>query len=214
MNFYEGIVTGFEVRGIVVHIQTDAAYWIKLSKQIDESGSIAPTLDAITNIDRQGEQIGIEDLTSAESEKVLERLIWFLRGGIDERGSQGSSKTKERIIDYVEDFPSIYAAFMQVYRVDLWEVNATGRPYIARMHWWQFKALIDNIPPGTILTDYYMHYRGIDLKELSTKTKADAKHYARVKEIKQTIGLDKRHKQEEEEPFYAKTARERRQKAQ
>lgn len=208
MNFYEGLVTGFEVRGVVVHIETDAAFWIKLSKRLEGAGGLDTLLDAIISIERSGVAVGLSGLSESEQKGVVERLVWFMRGGKDESPQQAKKPHKERVLDYIADFDAIYAAFMQVYQIDLYSLDGTDKPYLTRMHWWQFKALLDNLPSGNLLVDYYMHYRGMDLSTLPRKTASDNKYYARMADIKQSVKLNK--PKAEPEPFFVELARKRR----
>lgn len=55
-----------------------------------------------------------------------------------------SGERSERVLDYIEDGARIVAAFQQVYGIDLLDGGLS-------MHWWRFRALLDNLPRGTAL---------------------------------------------------------------
>ncbi len=55
-------------------------------------------------------------------------------------------KESEPVFDYYEDSELIYAAFMQVYGIDLIEEQG-------KLHWSKFKALLEGLPSGTRLTE-------------------------------------------------------------
>lgn len=59
----------------------------------------------------------------------------------------------ESLLDMDIDADYIYAAFLQVYGIDLLEVD---------MHWHKFSALLGSLPQGTMLTDIigYRGYKG------------------------------------------------------
>lgn len=54
---------------------------------------------------------------------------WFVRCG-----DAPSETASEPIFDYDFDAPEIYASFLSLYRIDLFEAD---------LHWWQFSALLD-----------------------------------------------------------------------
>lgn len=58
---------------------------------------------------------------------------WFFRCGDTDESAPGSGK---RDFDYEQDAQEIYAAFYQVYRIDLFEEN---------LHWWRFSALLSGL---------------------------------------------------------------------
>lgn len=61
---------------------------------------------------------------------------WFFRCGETDESTPGSGK---RDFDYEQDAQEIYAAFYQVYRIDLFDVA---------LHWWRFSALLNGLFSG------------------------------------------------------------------
>jgi hypothetical protein len=67
-------------------------------------------------------------------------IDWFIRLG-EEPPEHGKEKP---VFDILQDSDKIFAAFYQVYRIDLRHV---------RMHWWIFYTLLMNLPKDTKLAD-------------------------------------------------------------
>lgn len=213
MDFIHGLPTGFETRGLVVTVRTGAAFWIWFSSRLtsltDRQGvNLMP--QAIEGIKRQntGTPVSILSLTPHETQGIFERLAWFMRGGEDaEEAAPRGGKSKERVLDYEKDIDALYAAFLQSYGVDLYEYK-NGMPLIKTMHWWKFLALANNLPPGSTLVDYYMHYRGLDVSKLSRKTDADKKHVQQIIDIKLRVRLDKPERKAKQDAPYVTRAKE------
>lgn len=59
--------------------------------------------------------------------------------------AEGQTKgTAEKLTDYVQDADMIRAAFLQSYKINLWR---------DRLHWFEFTALLRNLPEGSRYTD-------------------------------------------------------------
>lgn len=71
-------------------------------------------------------------------EALARELKWFLNCGKPEVGPS----REEKVFDLLEDSGRIYAAFLQVYQINLRKV---------RMHWWIFCELLEGLPSGTHL---------------------------------------------------------------
>lgn len=211
MNLVHGLPTGFEVRGLVVMVRTGAAFWIWLSSRLAtpdgrQNGELVG--QAIDGIERNGLAVDLFSLTRDEVQGVFERLAWFMRGGDEsQEAASGGSKARERILDYEKDIDALYAAFLQSYGVDLYE-EKDGEPLIKTTHWWKFLALVNNLPPGSTLVDYYMHYRGLDVSKLPRKTSADKKHVQQVIDMKRRVRLDKPERKTKQDAPYVSRAKE------
>lgn len=71
----------------------------------------------------------------------LQKYIgWFLRRGRDEEPQD----KKARVFDMLEDSGRVFAAFYQIYKINL---------RTARVHWWVFCELLEGLPKGTHLSD-------------------------------------------------------------
>lgn len=82
----------------------------------------------------------------------------------------------ERLLDWKKDALRIWGDFRLYAGIDL---------KTARMHWWEFRAIFDSLPPDSqIMTT--MRYRGIDLGTIP-----DAKERARYARMKRAVALDR-----------------------
>jgi len=68
--------------------------------------------------------------------EAFSALLWFYSCGRGQKG--GRREKKEPVLDFSFDGERIYAAFRQVYGVDLREED---------LHWWKFMALLRCLPP-------------------------------------------------------------------
>lgn len=211
MNLVHGLPTGFEVRGLVVMVRTGAAFWIWLSSRlaaIEGHQGTEVMCQAIDGIERNGVPVPFFALTPDEVQGIFDRLAWFMRGGEEsQETAPGSTKARERILDYEKDIDALYAAFLQSYGVDLY-ADQCGEPLIKTLHWWKFLALAHNLPPGSTLVDYYMHYRGLDVSKLPRKTSADKKHVQQVIDMKRRVSLDKPERKTKQDAPYVSRAKE------
>jgi|GEM_PF-1617413 len=211
MIVHRGLPSTLSAGGVKVTVRTGAALWVWLSSrmaEVDEKRATDILAQGIGKLAREGREIPLYALSSDEAKAVFKALVWFMRGG--EVESQPLSKpAKERLLDYEKDFDAIYAAFLHSYDVDLME-EPNGKPLVQTMHWWRFMALVNNLPAGSTLVDYYMHYRGVDVSKLPRKTEADKKYVRQVIEIKKQVALDGKRavKTAPKEPAFAKRARE------
>lgn len=90
---------------------------------------------------------------------ALERLNWFMQCGKAEKKHRPSNKVlginSNLPFDFDEDGELIYSAFRRndVYGIDLLKIEY--------LHWWEFMAMLNDIPSDTYLSRV-MEYRTID----------------------------------------------------
>lgn len=76
-------------------------------------------------------------------EQVLKEYVQLEeKTTLDIMGNPMPPTETDRILDYKEDAALIYAAFMQVYGIDLIEQQG-------KLHWSKFQALMNGLPDGT-----------------------------------------------------------------
>jgi len=80
---------------------------------------------------------------SADVYKDLGRLLEYIPQYIN-RGVEAKESKDDPVFDLLEDSERIYAAFLQVYHIDL---------TLIKMHWWTFLSLLDNLPDCTKLSE-------------------------------------------------------------
>lgn len=103
-------------------------------------------------------------------EAALEQILWFYRCGKEEQTGSGAG-AKARAYDLEHDFSYIYAAFLEQYRIDLYDIE--------HLHWWKFKALFEGLT-GECEICKIMEYRTMDLKGMDKERK---KFYQKMKRL-------------------------------
>ena len=107
--------------------------------------------------------------TTPPMEGVFDFISLYVSGG--EKGT-GSG---QRVFDFDVDAGRLYAAFYQVYGIDLKNVS---------LHWWDFLELFKNLPEGTVLHQV-MDIRGKKIKP------GDSPEYRReLAKAKAAVALD------------------------
>lgn len=102
--------------------------------------------------------------------ETAQQIEWYYRCGRVESerrkkalakhiNSRRGKRLNDEIYDFDYDAPMIYAAFMQIYRVDL---NNTF------LHWWKFKAMFDSLPDECEFGKA-MKYRATDISKIKDK---------------------------------------------
>ena len=105
---------------------------------------------------------------------AFERMMWFYRGGKDEKKakSKGSSNAK-RCYCFEQDAPYIYSAFRTQYNLDLQDVSSTD------LHWWKFKAMFEALNEDLRISKI-MSYRVTDTTGMDKHQK---KFYGDMKKL-------------------------------
>lgn len=125
-------------------------------------------------------------------EQALRDIIWFyscnsMQKKENNQGNNNKENTKQ-IYSYEFDDKYIYSAFKEQYNIDL---NS-----IKYLHWWKFKALMDNLNEDTQFVKI-MGYRALDLSKIK-----DKEEKARYKKLKRLYALpDMRSIEEKEADF-------------
>lgn len=128
----------------------------------------------------------------SDVEQALRDIIWFYScNSIQKKENNQGNNNKEnakQIYSYEFDDKYIYSAFKEQYNIDL---NS-----IKYLHWWKFKALMDNLNEDTQFVKI-MGYRALDLSKIK-----DKEEKARYKKLKRLYALpDMRSTEEKEADF-------------
>ncbi len=124
--------------------------------------------------------------------QAINDILWFYACGkkkidVDEKENV-KTESKKQIYSYEFDDEYIYSAFMEQYKIDLNNIKY--------LHWWKFKALLNNLNENTQFVKI-MGYRSIDLSKIKDK---DMK--ASYKKLKKQYALpDMRTSQQKEADF-------------
>lgn len=144
-------------------------------------------------------QDGIGDMSPIEA---WDALLWYYGGGEDkdpaeeEKPSQRAREARpraRRVYDFEQDAANIYAAFRQVYGVDLQR---------EALHWWEFRAMLFSLP-DSCLQGRVMMYRATDTSKLKGAEKKRIQQLqrqyaikdARTEEVVSTVQREKQMQQ-------------------
>lgn len=131
-----------EIEGVFFDIQTDFRCWLKFAKLINDEETTLKDLDYLYINEKPKDR-----------KKGLKALLEFYNPPeILPRKMGGGG---EIVLDYELDGALIYAAFMEVYKIDLFAADKKGRAI--PLHWHKFQALLNGLH-GTKLNEI-MGYR-------------------------------------------------------
>lgn len=156
------------INGKKYPVRTKVSNWVAILQIADD-----PTLTEAEKLALQlriayKKKIKIDDLKEA-----AEKLHWFICAG-NERPRKSGSK---RIVDFVQDWPYVVAAFQQQYGIDM--TPAPWWKFWRRsMHWWHFIQLFNGLTDETLLVKI-MGWRGMSLAKI--KDKETRRHYQELK---------------------------------
>ncbi len=165
-------------------IKTDFRIWLKFDEIMRSSKKTEETVvDIIRLCMIPGELPPME--------AILSGLFEFYRAGCDTK----EKSTKEMpIFSYEHDSEYIYAAFLQVYGIDLIDITD--------LHWFKFQALLSALPEDTKLSKI-LSYRAAD-----TKVIKDSNLKKSYEKLKRLYALpDERTKEEKERAFAEELSR-------
>lgn len=111
-------------------------------------------------------------------------IIYFIRGGkIDD---DNDDEDNEKIFDFTIDAGRIYAAFIQVYNIDLRVVS---------LHWWVFLELFQALPNDTKLHEV------IEIRTKRVTAKDNPEYKNRLVKLKELYAVSKSEKGEGQDAF-------------
>lgn len=126
----------------------------------------------------------------ADIEAAADEMIKFYTRGKDIKPPNESDPCKhsdKMIYSYEHDGDAIYAAFRQCYGIDLSS---------ATLHWWEFKALLENLPPECEFV------RAMSYRSLKIDGKLPPEEQKRLRKLKEFYALpDNRTAAEKERDF-------------
>lgn len=172
MIFYNDLPTAVSVNGEGFYIVTDFREWIRFIDLAEDQ-----------NIDtRTKAQLALEWFTEdvpCDKVKAIDALALFCQGKYPEEdtGTETAQETENPVpvFSYSYDAEAIYADFMKHYGIDLFSVDY--------LHWWKFKALLNNLPEDSRFI-WLVRHRSMNLAEIEDKKERD-----RIAKIKKKIAL-------------------------
>jgi len=207
MKLQSYLPTKFEVSGYIVKLKTAASFWMKFATIQEKTPDTSNFMTyAVKSVRKNGVECGFEDLTPEILTKIYEKVFYFQTCGVEPEKYPQAKKKQEKILDYNKDLPAIIAAFQQVYNINLLEIKE-DKYLIDTMHWWHFSALLNNLPSGNQLKDFYMYYRSVDIKDMPNKTDYDKKQRAHIIKMKEIVSLNPKKQTQPEESEFLKRSR-------
>lgn len=171
-----------EVDGVFYAIKTDFRYWIIFSNLIQQKDTLYTAFDFL-----------YEDLIPEDRQKAFNALLDFFINK-KELPRVSDSDSRAEVLDYELDAELIYAAFMELYGIDLVSEET-------HLHWWKFKALLSGLH-GTKLNEV-MGYRCYDEGD-KTDWKQNARENKRRWALPEKLTEDEKKELEEFESLLKK----------
>lgn len=149
-------------------IRYHIADWVSVLEIADD-----PTLTESEKIFMQLRRVFKKKIRLEDLQGAADKLHWFIAAGMDGKRASGS----KRVVDFIQDWPYIVAAFQQQYGIDLNPAPA-WKFWRRPMHWWHFMQLFRGLTEETLLVKI-MGYRAVNLQKI--KDKETRRRYAELK---------------------------------
>ena len=150
------------VKGNKHLIKTDFKVWLEVSSLIGNGGIDTTKIVKIFKL--------LFDELPPNMLEALKAVFEFYSHS-EEKTKKEERREHKKVCDFDYDADLIFASFMEQYKIDLSE---------ASMHWWKFKALLQNLSEDTRFMEV-IKYRSIKLSEI--KDKNQKKFYAKMKAL-------------------------------
>lgn len=187
--------TSLDVDGIIIPIYTDFRAGIEFETILQESKSNEESyLERTLDLFFPSESLPLinECINEGLSDLFVQTLLDYYACGktvFSKNDKQPKEKRKEkRVYSYMHDDELIYAAFLQIYGIDLTEVE---------MHWWKFKALFRSLPENCEFVKI-MGYRCAEIKDYMSAEQKRA-----LRELKKLHAIPDMRTEEEKENDFA-----------
>lgn len=141
--------------GTVYPIHTDFREWVRFERLLND-GDVPESLRIFIAL-----RLVFGDNVPEDIEAARKFTLWFYRGGNplqeekDENSEAEPYMESRRVYDLEYDSEYIFAAFLELYHIDLSET-----PY---MHWWKFRALFNGLHDCKMTE--IMGYRGAEITD-------------------------------------------------
>lgn len=157
-----------EVEGSFFNVKTDFRVWLNFGELINNKESTLSDFDYIYENKKPGNKL-----------KGIEKLIEFYAPPKELPRSTGSDGG-EIVLDYKLDAELIYAAFYEVYKIDLLATDEKGKAI--PLHWYKFQALLNGLH-NTKLNEI-MSYRSFE-----DNPKETGDYYKQMRKLKRAWRL-------------------------
>lgn len=179
MKLYEKLPTSIDYNGICYDINP----WFHVilycndvmrNNEYTDTEKVLYCFDAIVDTKKQ-------NISLLEKNKILLNVF----GMLFEKEKHSSDKKK--IFDFEQDAKYIYAAFMQAYNIDLFDIK--------KLHWWKFISLFNGLPQNTKI----MQIIDIRTKPIPQRTKYNNEYVTNLIKLKAEYQLKLSEEEREKE---------------
>lgn len=143
-----------------IPVDTDFKRWIKLEALLTDSR--VPENELV----KLALNIIFPNCKPLDLQQAVNFMLWFYRCGKDNspHSEGGTSMLESRMpYSFKHDFDLIAAAFLELYHIDLWEIEY--------LHWWKFRALFSALHDCKFTE--ICGYRQADLYEIKSDPRRD-----------------------------------------
>lgn len=186
-SFYEAFPTSIDVLGVEYPIATDFREWIKFMDMAeDEEFPLEIKLQCMMQYFTEGIPRDLQAAVQALREFLLAAELFdsIKQTSISNEGADSAQEhdvepsNHVRAYDYTIDQGYVIQAFLEVYHIDLLEIDY--------MHWWKFRLLFEHLPEETAMKKL-IYYRTVNLNSIS-----DANERKRIKKIRSQVAIKKK----------------------
>lgn len=186
-SLYEAFPTSVDVLGVEYPIITDFREWIKFMDMAeDDEIPIEIKLQCMLQYfteeiprDLQAAVQALREFLLADELFDSIKQISLPQEGVDSSQEHDAEALNHvRAYDYTIDQGYVIQAFLEVYHIDLLEIDY--------MHWWKFRLLFEHLPEETAMKKL-IYYRTVNLNSIS-----DANERKRIKKIRKQVAIKKK----------------------
>ena len=188
-SLYEAFPTSVDVLGVEYPIVTDFREWIKFMDMAeDDEIPIEIKLQCMLQYFTEEIPRNLQAAVQALREFLLADELFdsIKQISLPQEGTDSSQEhdvetlNHARAYDYTIDQGYVIQAFLEVYHIDLLEIDY--------MHWWKFRLLFEHLPEETAMKKL-IYYRTVNLNSIS-----DAAERKRIKKIRKEVAIKKKKK--------------------
>ncbi|MBQ9915516.1 MAG: bacteriophage Gp15 family protein [Clostridia bacterium] len=143
------------VDGVPYTIRTDFRVWLAIGEIFRDEG-LSPQQKLVRALSLCYSREALPPTVS----DAVGGMLDFYRGAARKDGARGGEQ-REPVLDFSQDAPLLYAAFLTQYGIDLSRDS---------LHWHRFRALLSGLSPEHRICQV-MGYRSVDLSTISDKKK-------------------------------------------
>lgn len=186
-SLYEAFPTSVDVLGVDYPIITDFREWIKFIDMAEDDEmpleiKLQYMMQYFTEEIPRDLQAAIQALRNFllanELFDSIKQTSLTQEGADSSKENDAESTNHVRAYDYTIDQGYIIQAFLEIYHIDLLEIEY--------MHWWKFRLLFEHLPEEAAMKKL-IYYRTVNLNSIS-----DANERKRIKKIRKQVAIMKK----------------------